>query len=122
MITNIVAALLGLLFVTLNKMQSCKKDFKVANEQFVLKKFLKDELIAMLMSLIFIILMAMTVKEWIHVKPIVENYVTVIFALGGAIGSYAFLVFLGGSKKYIRDIVDKKTNIADGITPKSDNP
>ena len=121
MITNILAALLGLLFVTLNKMQSCKKDFKVANEQFVLKKFLNDELIAILMSLTFIILMAITVKEWINVKPIVEDYVTVIFALGGAIGSYAFLVFLGGSKKYIRGIVDKKTNIADGVEPKKDN-
>lgn len=121
MITNIFAALLGLLFVTLNKMQSCKKDFKVANEEFVISRFFKDELIAILMSLTFIVLMAITVKEWIHVKPIVEDYVTVIFALGGAIGSYAFLVFLGGSKKYIRQIVDKKTNIADGIEPKTDD-
>ena len=120
MYINIIAALLGLLFVTLNKIQSCKKDFKVANEKFVLKKFFQDELIAILMSLTFIVLMAITVKEWIHVKPIVENYVTVIFALGGAIGSYAFLVFLGGSKRYIRQIVDKKTNIADSVEPKKD--
>jgi hypothetical protein len=42
--------------------------------------------------------------------------VTIIFALGGAIGSWAFLLFLGRSKKYIRGIVDLKTNIADGIT------
>lgn len=122
MITNLIAAMLGLIFVTLNKMQSCKKDFKVANQEFVLKRFFKDEFIAILMSLIFIILMAITVKEWVHVKPIVEDYVTVIFALGGAIGSYAFLVFLGGSKKFIRQIVDKKTNIADGVTPKPDQP
>lgn len=118
MATNIFAALLGLLFVTLNKMQSCKTDFKVANEEFVIKKFFKDELIAILTSLTFIVLMAITVKEWINVNPIVEDYVTVIFALGGAIGSYAFLVFLGGSKKYIRKIIDKKTNIADGVETK----
>ena len=114
MLINLFAALLGLLFVTLNKMQSCKKDFKVANQEFVASKFFKDELIGILMSLTFIVLMAITVKEWIHVDARVENYVTVIFALGGAIGSYAFLVFLGGSKRYIRQIVDKKTDIADG--------
>ena len=114
MLINLFAALLGLLFVTLNKMQSCRKDFKVANQEFVASKFFKDELIGILMSLTFIVLMAITVKEWIHVDTRVENYVTVIFALGGAIGSYAFLVFLGGSKRYIRQIVDKKTDIADG--------
>lgn len=114
MLINLFAALLGLTFVTLNKMQSCKKDFKVANQEFVVSKFFKDEFIGILMSIVFIVLMAITVKEWIHVKPIIEDYVTIIFALGGAIGSYAFLVFLGGSKRYIRQIVDKKTDIADG--------
>lgn len=120
MITNIIAALLGLIFVTLHKMQSLKKDFAVANQEFVIKKFFKDELIGILMSLTVIILMAITVKEWVQVKPIVEDYVTIIFALGGAIGSWAFLLFLGGSKKYIRRIVDEKTNIADGVTQKTE--
>lgn len=118
MALNIFAALMGLLFVTLNKMQSVKKDFKVANQEFVLKKFFQDEFIGILMSLIVIILMAITVKEWIGIRKGTEDYVTIIFATGGAIGSYAFLVFLGGSKKYIRQIVDKKTNIADGIETK----
>ena len=116
MLINLVAGLLGLIFMTLHKMQSVKKDFAVANQPFVVKKFFKDELIGILMSLTVIVLMAITVKEWVKVKPIVADYVTVIFALGGAIGSWAFLLFLGGSKKYIRKIVDEKTNIADGIT------
>lgn len=116
MLLNLTAAFLGLLFVTLQKMQSVKKDFSVANQPFVLKKFFEGELIGIIMSIIIIVLMAITVKEWIGIKPQFENFVTIIFAMGGAIGSWAFLLLLGTSKKYIRNVVDEKTNIADGIT------
>lgn len=118
MVTNLLAGLLGLIFVTLAKAQGLKKDFEVANQTFVWKKFWAGELIGIAMSVVFIILMAITVKEWIGIKPQFEDFITIIFAMGGAIGSYAFLLFLGGSKKYIRKIVDEKTNIADGITSK----
>ena len=39
------------------------------------------------MSGIVILLMAVTLKEWLYIKPGVEKYVTIIFVLGGAIGS-----------------------------------
>lgn len=113
--------MLGLIFVTLAKAQGLKKDFEVANQPFVWRKFWANEIIGILMSITVIVLMAVTLKEWIVIKPQFEDFVTIIFALGGAIGSYAFLLFLGGSKKYIRKIVDEKTNIADGITP-NDKP
>ena len=115
MITYLAAGLAGLIFVTLAKAQSLKKDFAVANQEFVWRKFWAGEMIGILMSLTFIILMAITMKEWIGIKPQFENYVTIIFALGGAIGSYAFLLFLGGSKKYIRKVIDEKTNELDSI-------
>ncbi len=114
MINYLLAGLLGLLFVTLAKASSMKKDFEVANEKFVFKKFLQGESIALAMSIVVILLMAITIQEWVQVSPKVSQYVTIIFALGGAIGSWAFLLFLGKSKKYIRKIVDEKTNIADG--------
>lgn len=117
MLINLIAGLLGLVFVTLAKMQSVKKDFQVANKHFIPKKFFEDEFIGILMSVVFLVLMALTVKEWINIKPQAENYVTIIFAMGGAIGSWAFMLFLGRSKKYIRNIVDQKTDIADGKTP-----
>ena len=121
MITYLAAGLLGLIFVTLAKANSLKKDFAVANQPFIWRKFWDGEIIGIAMSLVFIILMAITVKEWIGIKPQFENYVTIIFALGGAIGSWTFLLFLGRSKKYIRKVIDEKTNIADGITP-NDKP
>lgn len=116
MLLNVIAALLGLIFVTLAKISSVKKDFKVANQSFVLKKFFEDEITAIGMSVTVIILMAITVNEWVHIRQGAADYVRIIFALGGAIGSWAFLLILGKSRKYIRNIVDKKTNIADGIS------
>lgn len=114
MINYLLAGLLGLLFVTLAKASSTKKDFEVANEIFVFKKFLANEAYAICMSVIVILLMAITINEWVDIKPQISDYVTIIFAMGGAIGSWAFLLVLGKSKKYIRKIVDEKTNIADG--------
>jgi len=114
MIMNLLAGLLGLLFVTLAKMNSLKKDFEVANVEFKMKKFLENEFTAICMSIVVILLMAITMTEWVGIKPQFVDYVRIIFALGGAIGSWAFLLFLGKSKKYIRGIVDQKTNIADG--------
>jgi hypothetical protein len=121
MLTNIIVALLGLFFVTLQKMQSVKKDFEVANKEFVLKKFFSSEIIGILMSLTAIAIMAFTVKEWIGIKPQFENYVTIIFAMGGAIGSWAFLLILGTSRKYIRKVVDEKTNELDSMKVDTSN-
>ena len=113
MINNFLAAILGLIFVTLAKMSSTKKDFESAGHEFHINKFLQDELIAICMSVAFILLMAVTINEWVNVSKKVADYVTCIFGMGGAIGSWAFLLFLGKSKKYIRTVIDIKTNIVD---------
>lgn len=113
MVNNFLAAILGLIFVTLAKMSSTKKDFEAAGAEFQVKKFLRDEFIGISMSVVFVLLMSITIDEWVHISPKVADYVTCIFGMGGAIGSWAFLLFLGKSKKYIRTVVDIKTNIVD---------
>lgn len=113
MINNFLAALLGLIFVTLAKMSSTKKDFEAAGHEFHVKKFFRDEFIAIAMSVCFVLLMAVTISEWVNISPKVADYVTCIFGMGGAIGSWAFLLFLGKSKKYIRTVIDIKTNALD---------
>ena len=120
MINNFLAALLGLIFVTLAKMSSTKQDFEAAGHTFVISKFLRDELIGLMSSIAFILLMAVTVNEWIAISPKVADFVTCIFGMGGAIGSWAFLLFLGKSKKYIRTVIDIKTNIVDNEIGKTE--
>ena len=120
MIINLIAGLLGLIFVTLAKMSSTKKDFEAAGHQFKEDKFFRDEWIGIAMSVVFILIMAVTIKEWADFSPKVSNYVTCLFAMGGAIGSWAFQLFLGKSKKYIRTVVDLKTNIVDNELGKTE--
>lgn len=119
MITNLIAGLLGLIFMVLAKMQSTRKDFHVAGQPFSAKKYFEDEVIGIGMSLVVIVLMALSIKEWVTLSPKAADYVTIIFALGGALGSWAFLLFLGNSKKYIRKIVDIKTNVSDQVIGKT---
>lgn len=116
MILNLVAGLLGLLFVALAKMSSLQKDFRVANQEFIYKKFVQGEIVGWLMSFVFILIMALTIDEWVSIKPDTENFIRIIFVLGGAIGSWAFMLFLGKSKKFIRSKIDQKTDIADNKT------
>jgi len=108
MLNYLAAGLLGLLFATFAKANSLQKYFESVKQPFVWKKFFEKEAIGIAMSITFILLMAITAKEWMDIKPYVTKFVTITFALGGAIGSYVFLLFLGGSKKYIRGVIKSK--------------
>lgn len=118
MILNLIAGLLGWLFVALAKMSSLQKDFRVANQPFVFKKFVAGEYVGWLMSFVFILIMALTINEWLTIKADTEKYIRLIFTMGGAIGSWAFMLFLGKSKKFIRNKIDVKTNELDEIKEK----
>jgi len=111
----LLAGLLGALFVTFAKMSALKKDFEVANQAFVTKKFFEKEWIGIASNLITILILAVILPEILNFKPELENFVAIMFVVTGAIGSWVFSLFLGGTKKYIRRIVDEKKNIADGI-------
>jgi hypothetical protein len=113
MIINLLAGFLGLVFVTLAKMSAVKKDFEAAGHPFVIKRFFNDEFIGITMGAVFILIMAITITEWVAISPKLSEFVTCLFAMGGAIGSWAFQLFLGKSKKYIRTVIDIKTNIVD---------
>lgn len=113
MITYLLAGLLGLIFATLAKMSSVKKDFDSAGHPFQVKKFFRDESIGIGMSITFLLIMAITINEWSSYSETVNKFIISLFVLGGAIGSWAFLLFLGKSKKYVRNVIDIKTNIVD---------
>lgn len=121
MILNLFAGFLGWLFVALAKMSSLQKDFRVANQEFVFKKFIAGEWVGWVMSFVFILIMAITLPEWITIKPETENYIRILFVMGGAIGSWAFMLFLGKSKKFIRSKIDEKTNELDSIKVDTSN-
>lgn len=110
-----LAGLMGIIFATLAQMRTLKKDFEVANQTFVFKKFLEKEWIGIASNVCTVIILAIVLPEIIQYKPGVENWVRGLFVVTGAIGSWAFSLFLGGTKKYIRKVVDEKTNKADNV-------
>jgi len=118
---NFIAGFLGWLFMALARLSSLQKDFRVANQPFVFKKFVAGEYVGWLMSFVFILIMALTINEWLTIKPDTEKYIRLIFTMGGAIGSWAFMLLLGKTKRFIRSKIDEKTNELDSIKVDTSN-
>lgn len=119
MINYLLAGLLGISFFFLGQANETRKDFKAAGQPFILKKFFRDEAISMMLHVVAILILAITVNEWSNYSPTVQKYITCIFALGGIIGPWLISLISSSSKKYIRKVVDIKTNIVDNEIGKS---
>lgn len=113
MIHYLLAGLLGVIFCFLGLAKESKKDFKAAGHPFVFKNFLRDEQISIYMHVIVILIAAITVNEWGPKSGKFKDFITCIFALVGIIGPWLVSLISSGSKKYVRAVVDLKTNIVD---------
>lgn len=118
MIANLIAGILAMAFTHLGLIAEFKKKFKVANETFVLKRYFEDEWTQILRTLIVLCLTAMTVSIWTKAKQVLNEYQIVVFIAMGSFGTLILSYALGKTQKYIMGIIDKKTNIADGIDNK----
>ena len=98
-----------MIFQLLAKVDSVKKDFKAAKQEFSPAKFLNAEWVYIASSVCFILILAVLLPDIISLKLIPENALRLLFTLGGAIGAWCFSYFLGRSKKYIRTKIDEKT-------------
>lgn len=112
MINYLLAGLLGITFFFLGQANETRKDFKAAGNTFMPGKFLKDEFISILLHVVAVLILAFTVDEWSNYSPLIQKYVTCIFALGGIIGPWLISLISSSSKKYIRKVVDIKTNVS----------
>lgn len=121
MINYLLAGLLGVTFFFLGQANEVRKDFKAAGQPFVPKNFLKDESISILIHIVAIMILAVTVNEWSSYSVTVKKYITCIFALGGIIAPWLISLIASSSKKYVRKIVDIKTNIVDNELGKTEN-
>lgn len=111
MLYYLLAGLLGITFFFLGQANETRKDFKAAGNPFVASRFFKDEFISILLHVVAVLILAITVNEWSTYSPVVEKYITCIFALGGIIGPWLISLISSKSKKYIRGVVDIKTNV-----------
>lgn len=91
------------------------KDQKAANMEFSLWEFLKTERYALLFDLLGSLGLVYAADE-IADSPYILGKIKLVFIMIGIGGSYLIMQIFGRSKKIIRDVVDKKTNIADNKT------
>lgn len=110
-----LAGVLGqLLHIFAIKVPAMKERAKVANEKFNLLEYLKDDLAAVLSNVLTILIFLVVLDELIKLKPAVEPYLKVGFVFVGFTGSSILISLLGRAQKKLNQVVDEKTNIADG--------
>lgn len=109
-------ALLGSLLQTTFKMRSLQIKAKLANLEFSITQYFKDDWIVMSGNIITIILCLFFTDEVINIKPEVIDYLKIAFAFVGYTGSDILNRVFSVANKKLNSAIDYKTNIADEAT------
>jgi len=96
------------------KIPALKKRCTVANVEFAISAWWKEDWNIVIGNMIFGAILIFALNEVVQWKPIVLDYVKWFFAFMGAFGSSVAMTKWGNFEKMLNTIVDKKTNIADG--------
>jgi hypothetical protein len=98
------------------------RDHKIANLEFGLKQYFKDDYIPIIGDAVFSFGTVYLIDEIVGYVPWALGYVKAFFVLLGFGGSYLILNILSKADKKFRQAVDYKTNIADEKTGTLDKP
>lgn len=116
-ITWFLCGILGLAFNVLVKLKALKARSQVANVKFSALSYFQDDYITLLLSVVAIIISLFCVRSAVIYKPELESYLNAIFIAIGYMGTSLITAFLSKAEDRINTIIDKKTDIADGIKP-----
>jgi len=109
-----LAGVLGIAFhLVAIKIPAMKKRAKVANEPFDFRKYLKDDIAAILTSVLTVLIALIVLDEALSIKPAIQPYLKAAFVFVGYTGSSILIALLGTAQNKIDKIVDTKTDIAD---------
>lgn len=112
-----IAGILGVAIQVLAKLNSLQKKAKAGNAPSVtLKSYLQDDLIAIILGVVFLIACIFIlgdegVKNY---QGLYENWSRCIFTFVGYGGSDLAVRVFGRASEKINQVIDKKTDIADG--------
>lgn len=113
----LVAGVLGILFhIFVLKLPALKKRAVAANVEFSPKNFFKEEWISVGSSVITVAIALLVMDELLNFKPSIYNALKGLFVFVGFTGSSILQHALGKTEKAVLNVIDRKTNIADGIT------
>lgn len=109
------AGLLGILFhIFAIKIPAVKSRTKVANEKFNVGQYLQDDLAGIITSVLSVLILLVVLDELVAFKPVVLPYLKAGFVFVGYTGSSILVALLGKAQSKINQVVDIKTDKADG--------
>ena len=104
----------GFLFQSLVKLSGLQKDANSANIPFNWKKdYLYKDYFSILLSALSPLIWLLIYDEFVAKYHVLETVIKTSFVVFGAIGSWIIQYALGGSKKFLRTLIDAKTNQVD---------
>lgn len=115
---NLILILCGLIGVFVHCLFKAKDliDYaKKANIKFNIRDYFTKDWFAVSLSLCSVAIWFLIFGEVGAKYPKIIDFIRCTFIGMGLLGSYIIQKFFSRGKSYISDIIDKKTNIADGI-------
>lgn len=114
----LLMGILGVLFqIFVIKYPRLVAQGKAANHPITFGEYLKNDWYAILGSILSVLIMIYTIDEWLPLNPMLEKYVKWAFIFVGFTGSSIIQALLSLTSKKLMQVVDLKTNIADGVVP-----
>lgn len=111
----ILCGVAGVFFQSLLKIRSLLKDAQVANINWSWKKdYLYKDYPSIILALTSVMIWYYIFGEIANKYPAIVDLKRVSFVLMGGVGSYLIQMAFGTAKDKIRQVVDKKTDLADG--------
>lgn len=105
---HITAGLLGSLLMMLIRMRRLQDKFYNNNQEFVFKKFFKNDATSIMISVFTVLSFVLIFPELVKYKPHFENWVRTLFTAVGMSAEYLIGKFHSSTRKYIDKII--KTN------------
>lgn len=113
-----IAGTLGILFhLFAIKLPSVKRRAYVANHDFSVAEYFKDDWIAIVASFVGLAGWIVCYDELIGYKPEVARMAKFLFFFVGVTNNSVSMALISIATNKVMAVIDIKTNIADGVTP-----
>jgi hypothetical protein len=112
----VIACLLGNICHIAIKYNSLYVDYKKANVNYGFRQFIKDDKRALIVDAILSFAAVYLIDEFVIASDWILDKVKIFFFFVGLTGSYLVMQLLSVGKDKFRQIIDFKTDKADGIT------
>lgn len=112
-----ICGILGVVFQSCLKYVTLSTKAKAGNVHFGIRDYLTEDAAGIIASFASVLIWLFVFGEVTAKYPLLVGFTRSSFVAMGSFGSYILQLVLSKASKRITDIIDVKTNIADGKTP-----